>query len=93
MATIDSRDGDAGFRSEVYLKFWSWASQERNWVLNTRVDWPHGTHRVTHCSFGPTSDASDRMYLVTTGEDAVIKVWRRHQRGADSMSGMFGGDF
>jgi NET1-associated nuclear protein 1 (U3 small nucleolar RNA-associated protein 17) len=93
MATIDCRDGDAGFRAEVYLKFWSWAAQERNWILNTRVDWPHGTHRVTHCSFSPTSDASDRMYLVTTGEDAVIKVWRRHQRGADSESSMFSGGF
>ncbi|KAF8812062.1 hypothetical protein BYT27DRAFT_7335912 [Phlegmacium glaucopus] len=26
------------------------------------------------------------MYLVTTGDDAFIKVWRRHQRGSDSES-------
>ena len=93
MATIDSRDGDVGFRAEVYLKFWSWATKERNWVLNTRVDLPHGTHKVTHCSFSPSSDASDRMYLVTTGEDGFIKVWRRHQRGLDAESSMFSGSF
>ena len=93
MATIDCRDGDAGFRAEVYLKFWSWVTQERNWILNTRIDWPHGTHKVTHCRFSPTLDASDRMYLVTTGDDGVIKVWRRHQRGVDSESSMFCGGF
>ena len=93
MATIDSRNGDAGFRAEVYLKFWSWATKERNWVLNTRVDWPHGTHAVTYCSFSPTPDANDRMYLVTTGEDAVIKVWRRRQKGTDSESSKFSDGF
>ncbi|KAF8807853.1 WD40 repeat-like protein [Phlegmacium glaucopus] len=89
MATIDSRNSDAVFRAEVYLKFWSWSTKERNWVLNTRVDRPHGTHKVTYCSFSPISDAGDRMYLVTTGDDAFIKVWRRHQRGSDSESNVW----
>ena len=93
MATVDNRNGDTGFRAEVYLKIWSWATKERNWVLNTRVDQPHGTHKVTYCSFSPISDTGDRAYLVTTGEDGLIKVWRAHQKGSDSESSMFNGYF
>ncbi|KAF9486317.1 WD40 repeat-like protein [Pholiota conissans] len=78
MATIDSREGDCGFHDEVYLKFWSWDKHRNNWVLNTRIDRPHGTERVTDISFSP--DETSGLLLVTTGRDGRIKVWRLWSR-------------
>lgn len=76
MATIDSREGDPGFRREVYLKFWLWDSKLNNWTLNSRVDRPHGTERVTDISFNPESQTENPPMLVSTGEDGKIKVWQ-----------------
>ncbi|KAH9486491.1 WD repeat-containing protein 75 [Psilocybe cubensis] len=84
MATIDSRDGDPGFRSEVYLKLWSWDSKNETWILNTRIDRPHGIHKVTDISFSPNALADKAVYLTTTGKDGHIKVWKLfgHQKEA-----------
>ncbi|KAF9535678.1 WD40-repeat-containing domain protein [Crepidotus variabilis] len=75
MATVDAREGDVGFRREVYIKFWSWDSKENNWTLNSRIDRPHGTDKVTDISFSPTSQSGTAAMLVSTGEDGKIKVW------------------
>ncbi|KAF8973504.1 WD40-repeat-containing domain protein [Flammula alnicola] len=86
MATVDSREGDAGFRSEVYLKIWSWDTHQGNWILNTRIDRPHGIDKVTDVSFTPCVDESKYLHLVTTGNDGHIKVWRlwRHRAAPGS---------
>jgi NET1-associated nuclear protein 1 (U3 small nucleolar RNA-associated protein 17) len=76
MATIDYREGDVGFRSEVYLKIWSWDRKNNNWVLNTRVDRPHGSDKVTDISFSPNTDDTKPLLLVTTGNDGLVKVWK-----------------
>lgn len=75
MATIDSRDGDVGFHSEIYLKIWSWDENQENWVLNTRIDRPHGIAKVTDISFSPDVGIKS-VFLVTTGNDGRIKTWR-----------------
>jgi NET1-associated nuclear protein 1 (U3 small nucleolar RNA-associated protein 17) len=76
MATIDCRAGDADFRSEVYLKFWSWARKDGTWSLNTRIDQPHGSHKITDISFSPDFRESQASFLVSTGEDYRIKIWQ-----------------
>lgn len=47
-------------------------------TLNTRIDRPHGDHRVTSLVFHPAG----AEVLVTTGEDELVKMWgvRRDQR-------------
>ncbi|KAG1757171.1 WD40-repeat-containing domain protein [Suillus lakei] len=72
MATIDKREGDESFRGEIYLKIWWWDKKSAFWILNTRVDRPHGLKKVTSLSFSP----SDDIQLVTTGEDRNVKTWR-----------------
>lgn len=76
MATVDVRDGDDAFRGEIYLKFWRWNSISGSWVLNTRIDRPHGTERVTCAAFSPEVKYRHNLMLVTTGDDRNIKVWR-----------------
>lgn len=75
MATADSRIGDEGFRPEVYLKIWWWDRKSGFWILNSRIDRPHGLSEVTSISFSPVLDR-DMMWLVTTGEDKQVRTWR-----------------
>jgi NET1-associated nuclear protein 1 (U3 small nucleolar RNA-associated protein 17) len=74
LATVDSRQGDEYFRGEVHLKVWQWESSTGLWTLNTRIDRPHGSARVTSIVFSP-SDSSGNI-LVTSGEDGNVKSWR-----------------
>jgi len=75
MATVDSRTGDEGFRPEVYLKIWWWDRKSGFWILNSRINRPHGLHEITSVSFSPAL-AKEKMLLVTTGEDKQVKTWR-----------------
>jgi NET1-associated nuclear protein 1 (U3 small nucleolar RNA-associated protein 17) len=76
MATIDSREGDEAFRGEVYLKIWWWNTQTGFWILNTRIDRPHGLERVTSVAFSPEVKDRLALQLVTTGDDRAVKIWR-----------------
>ncbi|KAH7916435.1 hypothetical protein BJ138DRAFT_1139745 [Hygrophoropsis aurantiaca] len=91
MATIDRREGDGTFRGEVYLKFWWWDKKAAFWILNTRIDQPHGSYRVTSLSFNPLGD-SQLIQLVTTGEDGNVKTWRirstKDKKGGSEVSWM-----
>lgn len=76
MATIDCREGDIGFRPEIYLKIWSWNRKQRSWTLNTRIDHPHGSDKVTDISFSPNIEDTKPLLLVTTGNDGLVKIWK-----------------
>ena len=76
MATIDSREGDEAFRGEVYLKIWWWNTRTGFWILNTRIDRPHGLERVTSVVFSPEVKDRLALQLVTTGGDRAVKMWR-----------------
>lgn len=76
MATVDGRGGDESFRGEIYLKIWWWNSKTRLWILNTRIDRPHGLQRVTSILFSPEIKDRLALRLVTTGDDLNIKIWR-----------------
>lgn len=76
MATVDSREGDESFRGEVYLKIWWWDRATGFWILNTRIDRPHGLKGITAVAFCPRVKDRGGMILVTTGMDGNIKSWR-----------------
>ncbi|KAF8913139.1 quinon protein alcohol dehydrogenase-like superfamily [Gymnopilus junonius] len=76
MATVDAREGDSAFRSEVYLKIWFWDTRQDNWVLNTRIDRPHGNDKVVDICFNPSVMDPKTAYLITTGGDGRIKLWK-----------------
>lgn len=74
MATVDSRIGDEGFQPEVYLKIWWWDRKSGFWILNSRINRPHGLSEITSISFSPVFDKG-KMLLVTTGEDKQVRTW------------------
>lgn len=75
LATVDTRPPVDGFRGEVYLKLWWWDRKASSWVLNTRIDRPHGLKRVTTVAFRPRARDQAGLSLVTAGEDGSVKTW------------------
>lgn len=73
MATIDTQSSERHFTTEVYLKIWKWCSG--TWVLNTRIDRPHGTHSLTAIFFNPRASSRSQMLLTTTGLDGTVRTW------------------
>jgi NET1-associated nuclear protein 1 (U3 small nucleolar RNA-associated protein 17) len=55
------------------MKIWQWDPASSSWTLNSRIDRPHGIHRVHALTFTP---AGTRPFLVSTGGDGNVKVWR-----------------
>ncbi|KAF8922017.1 WD40-repeat-containing domain protein [Mucidula mucida] len=77
MATVDRREGDGTLHGEVYVKIWSWDRQVGSWILNTRIDRPHGSQKVLDIAFSPVPpSSSSSLLLATTGADNNIKIWR-----------------
>ncbi len=77
MATVDRREGDGTLHGEVYVKIWSWDRQVGSWILNTRIDRPHGSQKVLDIAFSPVPPlSSSSLLLATTGADNNIKIWR-----------------
>ncbi len=72
MASVDKRENEDDFSSEIYLKIWRWES--KSWALNTRIDRPHGTEAITTLSFSPQKDTEP--LLMTAGSDGYVKTWR-----------------
>ena len=89
MATVDEREGDESFRSEIYVKVWQWDRKSGYWILNTRIDRPHGVQKVTGVAFRPGMRGVDDLLLATTGQDGHIKTWRVRsvQTKADGLEG------
>lgn len=83
MATVDVRD-DKEFPVDIYLKFWEWDASSQSWTLNTRIDFPHGSGRVSSLAFNPTRGATT---LVTTGEDKQFRVWTLRSAGVTEGEG------
>ena len=73
LATIDGRGGSEDFERETYMKIWQWDPTSSSWALNSRVDRPHGIHRVNALTFAPVGE---RPFLVSAGGDGRVKVWR-----------------
>lgn len=73
MATIDRLVSDNNFETEVYLKFWKW--EGGTWVLNSRIDKPHGHHAISTIFFSPRPLPQSYILLMTTGLDGTVKTW------------------
>ena len=72
MATLDIRDDPFDdFGIEIALKIWRWESTGGRWELNTRIERPHGSHRVQSVEFASGNEG----LLVSTGVDGNIKTW------------------
>ena len=74
-ASVDCRDRDDGIRCESHLKIWQWNCKADCWILNTRIDRPHGLHKITCLSFSPPLREHQSIRLVSTGEDGNVKIW------------------
>jgi NET1-associated nuclear protein 1 (U3 small nucleolar RNA-associated protein 17) len=92
MATIDRREEEDGFRGEIYLKFWFWDRSTAHWILNTRIDRPHGSNEVTAMTFSPEMHGNCDLNIVTTGKDGNVKIWRiqRSKNKAGHVEGQSG---
>jgi NET1-associated nuclear protein 1 (U3 small nucleolar RNA-associated protein 17) len=73
MATIDRRENEDEFSTELYLKIWQWS--ESTWALNSRIDRPHGSHDVVVTGFSPQHSSRGDQLLMTTGLDGNVKTW------------------
>ncbi|KAI9764102.1 MAG: hypothetical protein M1835_007648 [Candelina submexicana] len=72
---------------EVFLKFWAWNVQRRDWELSTRIDEPHPA-RDGHASTSNVLDlaaAPDRLSFATLGEDGDVRVWNLKTRLRDGV--------
>nr|VWO94276.1 Transcriptional repressor rco-1 [Ganoderma boninense] len=76
MATVDTRECDDVPHPEVYLKVWQWDRKSGFWILNTRIDRPHGPNRLSSVAFRPGLRSRADLVLATVGQDGNIKTWR-----------------
>jgi NET1-associated nuclear protein 1 (U3 small nucleolar RNA-associated protein 17) len=91
LASVDCRDRDDGIRGESYLKIWRWDRKIDQWILNTRIDRPHGLQKVTCLAFSPAPRERQSIRLVSTGEDGDVKIWglRAVKDRSGSTEGLF----
>ncbi|KAJ3503820.1 hypothetical protein NMY22_g18118 [Coprinellus aureogranulatus] len=75
MATLDARNGEAGYPPEIFLKIWAWNEKSSDWTLHSRIDQPHGTSHVASLSFSPHSN-NNTLYVGSCGENGSLKIWR-----------------
>ncbi|KAG0370671.1 WD40-repeat-containing domain protein [Gamsiella multidivaricata] len=78
MVTVDGRD-DYETTPELYLKFWEYDDDARNYILNTRVDAPH-SKEITSCIFNPR-EGNQAPMVVTSSLDGTFKVWELTHQG------------
>ncbi|KAI9872810.1 MAG: hypothetical protein M1830_001174, partial [Pleopsidium flavum] len=74
-----AREEEQQKRQEVFLKFWSWNPEAKEWQLVTRVDSPHASTSVDGPGAGEVLTlATDPSALgfASLGEDGVVRVWR-----------------
>lgn len=64
---------------ETYLKFWNWTGKDYD--LITRIDNPHGEHKVTQIL------AVNDETFYTAGDDAAVKIWRQKPLKKDLIGG------
>ena len=70
MATCESFDG-----RNYAIKIWNWDQNTNKYLLNTRIDKPHGESSVTSLDWSSIDD-SKLPILVSSGTDHKVRVWR-----------------
>ncbi|KIO25200.1 hypothetical protein M407DRAFT_25424 [Tulasnella calospora MUT 4182] len=77
LATIDGREASLDSSAAWYLKFWELrdTSKGDRYVLNTRIDLPHGYERIVMVEFCNPATVGGPLKLATAGEDGTVKIW------------------
>ncbi|KAG8938511.1 hypothetical protein FRC00_014729, partial [Tulasnella sp. 408] len=77
LATIDGREASLDSSAAWYLKFWELrgTSKGDRYVLNTRIDLPHGYERIVTVEFCEPPTGGGPPKLATAGEDGTVKIW------------------
>ena len=73
---------------EVFLKFWQWNPDSKEWALVTRVDGPHATDTgiaANHNILDVQADPAE-LGFATIGEDGTVRIWRTKARLRDNLS-------
>ena len=70
-------------RMEVFLKFWEWNGDTKNWELISRIDAPHSAKRFASRVGGSVLDLiadQSSIGFFTIGEDWTVKIWKPKTR-------------
>jgi NET1-associated nuclear protein 1 (U3 small nucleolar RNA-associated protein 17) len=73
-------------RLEIHLKFWSWDSENEQWVLEARVDAPHQspTNPFTKKVFDLVAHPKSHVFA-TIGQDGLVRVWKPKKKTRDGV--------
>lgn len=80
---VDSLEGGASERREVYLKFWAVSSEDHSLELVTRINAPHHSGR-SEPVFDLAADPSSHRFA-TIGRDGVVRLWQPALRKRDGI--------
>ncbi|RYO97239.1 hypothetical protein DL765_011287 [Monosporascus sp. GIB2] len=80
---VESLEGAASERREVYLKFWGVSAEDHSLELVSRVDAPHYAGR-SEPVFDLAADPSSHRFA-TVGKDGVVRLWKPALRKRDGV--------
>lgn len=80
---VDSLEGAASERREVYLKFWAVSPEDHSLELVSRINAPHYAGR-SEPVFDLAADPSSHRFA-TIGKDGIIRLWQPALRKRDGI--------
>jgi len=75
-------------RMEVYLKFWLWVEESKNWELVSRIEAPHSNGDPSQSPIGRVLDIAEdpsTTGFATIGDEGLTKVWQPQIRYRDGI--------
>lgn len=75
-------------RMEVYLKFWLWNEELKNWELVSRIEAPHSNGDPGQSPIGRVLDIAEdpsTTGFATIGDEGLTKLWRPQIRSRDGI--------
>ncbi|KAG9038849.1 hypothetical protein FRB95_014398 [Tulasnella sp. JGI-2019a] len=76
LATVDVREATLDAGVAIVLKIWNWVTDgaRGTYLLNTKIDRPHGKSIVNSIHFS-SPDVNGDCTLATTGQDGLVRLW------------------
>lgn len=84
----DSIPKEQTSKMEVYLKFWLWKEESKNWELVSRIEAPHSNSDASQSPVGRILDLVEdpsSTGFATIGDEAMVKIWRPQVRYRDGI--------
>ncbi|XP_041435041.1 WD repeat-containing protein 75-like [Xenopus laevis] len=76
LATVEElQGGEDSVDLEIQMKLWEYQDKSQSFILNTIISRPHEDHITSLCFRDEGSSEKEAPTLVTTGKDALFKVW------------------